>query len=157
MMKNFYIKVVPVVDKSVRKLCRCQYPLHPKGCPNWNKRLSCPPKAPMIYDTLDLSEDVYAIYNIFNYKSHVNKMRRKHPDWSDRQIKCVLYWQGTARKRLRGKIGVFKNLFTDYIIVMCPEAQGVNLTETMKNVGIILEWPPENLAYQIVLAGIERR
>jgi hypothetical protein len=41
-------------------------------------------------------------------------------------------------------------------VVNNPEAQGVNLTETMKNVGIILEWPPEKLAYQIVLSGIKK-
>ena len=38
-------------------------------------------------------------------------------------------------------------------VIKCPEAQGVNLTETMKNAGIELEWPPENVAYQIVLVG----
>lgn len=31
---------------------------------------------------------------------------------------------------------------------------GVNVTETMKNAGVILEWPPANIAYQIALAGV---
>jgi len=82
-------------------------------------------------------------------------MRKKHPNWSDKQVKCVLYWQGTARKYLKQKIMMFKDSFPDYIIIRCPEAQGVNLTETMKNAGIVLEWPPENMAYQIVLGGIK--
>lgn len=41
-----------------------------------------------------------------------------------------------------------------YHISTCPEGSGVNITETMKNVGINLEWPPKNYTYQIVLAGI---
>jgi len=38
-----------------------------------------------------------------------------------------------------------------------PEAMGVNVTETMKRVGIELEWPPVNVAYQIALAGIFKK
>lgn len=38
-------------------------------------------------------------------------------------------------------------------VVLTPEAHGVNLTETMRSAGIVLEWPPDRLAYQIVLAG----
>jgi hypothetical protein len=30
---------------------------------------------------------------------------------------------------------------------------GVNVTATMDNAGIMLEWPPKNVAYQIALAG----
>jgi predicted metal-binding protein len=41
-----------------------------------------------------------------------------------------------------------------YKVTTCPEAMGVNITETMKDAGIILEWPPENVTYQIALAGI---
>ncbi len=41
-----------------------------------------------------------------------------------------------------------------YIITVVPEAMGVNVTETMKRVGIELEWPPVNVAYQIAMGGI---
>ena len=43
------------------------------------------------------------------------------------------------------------------MVLYCPEAMGVNVTETMKNVGIILEWPPETVTYQIVIAGSRLR
>jgi hypothetical protein len=33
----------------------------------------------------------------------------------------------------------------------------VNITETMESVGIVLEWPPENLTYQVALAGMPLR
>ncbi|KUO63623.1 MAG: hypothetical protein APF84_17375 [Gracilibacter sp. BRH_c7a] len=41
-----------------------------------------------------------------------------------------------------------------YRVEACPEAMGVNITETMACAGVFLEWPPENVTYQIALAGI---
>ena len=37
-------------------------------------------------------------------------------------------------------------------IVKTPEGAGINITDTMKRVGIELEWPPTTKTYQIVLA-----
>ena len=144
-----WIEVKPVIDSKMRGLCVKPYPLHPKGCPNFNKKHGCPPQAPHFKNNYS---SVYAIYNIFDFKAHTDKMRLKHKDWSERQVRCVLYWQGTARKALRREIKSFLRQHRDYKIIGCPEAQGVNLTETMKNSGIILEWPPVNISYQIILA-----
>jgi predicted metal-binding protein len=151
-----FVEVKPIVDVKIRELCFRPYPGHRNGCPNFNKRSTCPPQAPLIFDVLDLNEKVYAIYNVFDLGSHVERMKNIHPSWSDRQLKCCLYWQQKARKELRTKIIEFLKEFPNYSVVGTPEAQGVNLTETMKNVGIILEWPPEKLTYQIVLAGIRK-
>jgi len=148
-----YIKVVPVIDPKVRGMCRLQYPGHKTGCPNFSKNDRCPPKAPLIEDYLDLNRPVFAIYNTFDLAEHVNKMKAKHPNWSERQLYCCLYWQGSARKALREEIKKFLLLHPETIIADTPEAMGVNITETMKNVGIILEWPPKSVAYQVVLAG----
>ena len=82
-------------------------------------------------------------------------MREKHPEWSKRQLECCLYWQGTARKSLREKIKLFKIEYPNLFIAKCPEGSGTNLTETMKQININLEWPPKNYTYQIVLAGIK--
>ena len=117
--------VKPVVQPEMRKLCRHPYPNHPKGCPNFNKKDGCPPSIPLIDKTMDLNREVYAVWNEYPFGEHVEKMRKKHPDWSGRQLACCLYWQGTARKAL------------------CNEL----VTH------IELEWPPEKTAYQIVLVG----
>jgi predicted metal-binding protein len=148
-----YIQVIPVIDAKVRGMCKLEYPGHKNGCPNWNRNDRCPPKAPMISDVLDLNRSVFAIYNVFNLVGHVEKMKVKHSEWSDRQLYCCLYWQGSARKALKEEIKSFMLLHPDMIIADTPEAMGVNLTETMKSVGIVLEWPPKNIAYQVVLAG----
>lgn len=152
-MDNYFIQVEPVVDLRMKSLCVKPYPLHRKGCPNFGKKQGCPPKCPIITDTLDLSKPVYAIYNRFDIASHVENMKQKHPDWSERQLYCVLYWQPKARKQLREKIKEFLKQHRGLKIVSCPEAQCVNLTDTVKAVGIELEWPPRKYAYQIVLAG----
>ncbi len=83
-------------------------------------------------------------------------MKQKHPNWSEHQLKCVLYWQNSARKNLKNHIADFLKENNKFTIETCPEAMGVNITETMNQIGIKLEWPPMNIAYQIALAGIRK-
>lgn len=148
--------VSPVVDPSVRSLCTRPYEGHPRGCPNWGKRSTCPPDAPLLPDLLDLSKPVYCICNVFDLGHHVAEMQHKHPEWSVRQLRCCLYWQGRARRELKSEIERFHRDHRELIIVMCPEACGVNVTETMKRVGIQLEWPPISKTYQVALVGTRR-
>ncbi|MCK5616294.1 hypothetical protein KAR91_81280 [Candidatus Pacearchaeota archaeon] len=154
-----YQKVEIVIDQSMRGLCKKAYPNHKKGCPNYNKRHDCPPKVPLISKVLDLTKPIYAIWNVYDFKAHTDKMTLLHTnqpgkkDWSIRQIECCLYWQGTARKHLRAEIGSFIKEKGEHLILTTPEACGVNITETMKNIGIILEWPPKTVTHQVALAG----
>jgi predicted metal-binding protein len=148
--------VIPVVDPAVRRLCYKAYPNHPKGCPNFDKKDGCPPGAPDIRDTLDFEKPIYAVWNKFPFGDHVRKMLACHPDWSHRQLECCLYWQGTARKQLREHINTALAELGPATVVKTPEAQGVNVTETMKKIGIELEWPPKEWAYQVALIGTPR-
>ena len=148
-----WIQVNPVVDVSVRGLCRREYYNHPKGCPNWGKKAHCPPHEPLVTKLIDITKPVWAIFNVFDLAAHISKMRNKHPNWSDHQLRCCLYWQPTARRSLRQIIHQFLACTPNLVIIPCPEAAGVNLTATMMSAGIKLEWPPTIKAYQIVLAG----
>lgn len=151
-------EIKPVIDYSVRDLCIKPYHNHKKGCPNWNKKKGCPPTAEKIEDVIDLTQTVFCIYNKFNLGKHTNKMEEKHPKWSEYQLRCCLYWQGKARKELKEKIELFRQYFdSKYIVLTCPEAHGVNVTATMKQLGINLEWPPVRYSYQIALAGCPKR
>lgn len=147
-----YAKVVPIIDYSVRGLCRKPYHNHPKGCPNWGKD-KCPPGIPKLEDYFDADKPLYIIWNKFDIGSHINKMKEKHPDWTDYQTRCVLYWQGTARKQLKNEIIEFKRDNPGLVVTTSPEAMGVNITETMKKIGIELEWPPMKYSYQIAMGG----
>lgn len=148
-----YIKVNPIIDVNMRSLCKSPYPNHPKGCPNYNKKDGCPPKALIFNELIDISKTVYAVYNKFDFGKHVQKMRNKHPAWSKRQVECCLYWQPRARSQLKEGIASFLMEHPGLFVVKCPEACGVNLTQTMMDVGIKLEWPPVHYTYQIVLCG----
>jgi len=147
------LEVNPIIDQSVRELCTRPYPLHPKGCPNFGQKDTCPPKAKMFFEVFDPSYPVYAIVNAFDYRGHKEQMRAKHPEWSERQLACVRFWQGKARKQLKLAINMFLSKHENYAATTCPEALGVNVTETLKNAGIIMEWPPKEIAYQVALAG----
>ncbi len=173
-----YVRVNPIVDYRVRKLCCRPYPGHDRGkrtgCPNYNLKEGCPPAAPFFDKVFDLNQPVFAIYHAFDLDKHVQKMKAAHPNWSDAQLKCCLLWQNSARKQLSKNIvnflmehpeyavsvagyrGIEKDLGALYakILPASPEAMGVDVTQTMASAGIDLEWPPVKVAYQIALAGI---
>lgn len=145
--------VNPVVNHTVRGLCVRQYSGHPKGCPNFGKKTRCPPQAPHVGEVFDLSQPVYAIWNVFDFGGHVARMKDKHPQWSDRQAACCLYWQGGARKALRRILLAFLREHPGMTAVQTPEAMGVDITATMGQIGEVLEWPPKTVTYQIALVG----
>lgn len=152
-------RVKVVLDPSVRNLCQKPYPGHPQGCPNYGKRYICPPQAPMLGDVLDLSREVWAVWVEFDLKAQRYKMWFKHPKWSKRQAECCLYWQDGVRKTLRREMQEIvghphMELFASGLaIVEVPEAMGVNVTETMRGIGVDLEWPVEKIDRHVGLIG----
>ncbi len=92
------------VNYNVRSLCVRPYPGHPKGCPNFGKRETCPPGAPLIEKIIDPGGRTFLIWNIFDLASHVARLKGRHPNWSIRQLECCLYWQSRARKQLEEAI-----------------------------------------------------
>lgn len=143
-------KIFPVIDYSVRVLCKKPYYNHPKGCPNYNNRSTCPPHALLWDDVCDTGLATWLFFTRFNLAEHRERMRAKHPNWSIKQLICCLYWQSAARKPLREFL---KKSMPGFFVTMCPEAMGINVTETMRQIGIELEWPPQNWTYQVALGG----
>ncbi len=146
-------KIVPVIDISVLKLCQQQYPNHPKGCPNYGKRLTCPPQAALWHKVCDLGVATWLFWTRFDLAEHRERMKVKHPDWSRRQLDCCLYWQSKAKKPLREYMKTTWAQIPGFFFAMCPEAMGINVTQTMQNIGIELEWPPEKWTYQVAMGG----
>jgi len=151
--------VKPVIDYRVRELCQRPYYGHPKGCPNYGRKKGCPPSA-AYYDVIyDLNQPVYAVINKFDLHSHVKTMKERHPEWTDRQLRNCLYWQPKARKTLKNFIGDFMSLrhpFDSYGVEECPEAMGVDLIKTMRQLRIQLIFPVRDTAYQIALIGTRK-
>jgi hypothetical protein len=129
------------------------YPLHPKGCPNFGKKAGCPPAAPQLPKAFDLSGPCFLIVNVFDFGAHVAKMRAAHPGWSERQVTCCLYWQGTARKALEAEIDLFRMAHPGLTVERCPEAMGLNVTATLRAAGLEVEWPPVTRALQVAFAA----
>jgi hypothetical protein len=152
-------QIIPVIDHSVRGLCCRPYPGHPRGCPNYGKKPGCPPGADLFDQAYNLDLPVHAIWNAFG--EHVIRMKKLHPEWSERQLYCCLYWQGKARWELAGLVvealvGQKRLVDQGYVPIHCPEAMGVNVSLTMERIGVKLEWPPRIIAYQVALAGVRR-
>lgn len=155
-----YVK--PVIDLDVRNLCYRPYYNHPKGCPNYGKRATCPPQAPILSDVFDLDKPILAVWVVFNLALHRAKMLEKHPKWTRRQTDCCLYWQGGVNKHLRREVQynltrspLFENA-TRLISTFTPEAMGVNVTKTMADADIEFEWPPENKIIKVAFVAVAR-
>lgn len=151
-----YLQVQPVIDEKMRDMCVLPYSGGSRGCPNYGRKPHCPPAAPLLADLLVLSEPVYAVYHIFDVAAQAEKMRAKHPEWTERQLRNSRFWQQTAQAGLRKEIEVFRREHPECTLVLYPEATGVNIQATMAQVGIELEWPPRKVAYKIALAGIAK-
>lgn len=148
-----YTPVIPVFDSKMRALCARPYPGHPKGCPNFGKKTGCPPEAPLLGQVFDLTRECYLVWNEFDLAAHVSRMRHAHPDWTDRQLTNCLYWQPGARKALNEMVDRFWGRFEGMGIERCPEALGLNVTETLKRAGVEMEWPPVTKALQVAFVG----
>lgn len=137
-------------------LCRSPYAGHPKGCPNFNTRGCCPPVVRRMDEIADLRHRAVAVVNDFDLAAHVAKMKAKHPKWTDRQARCCLYWQGTARNQLFRKCGEALQRWPRRMVVPTPEAHGVNVTATLRQIGIELEWPPVRIVRQVAFLVVPK-
>jgi len=145
-------KIVPVIDYSVRDLCIRPYHNHKKGCPRYGNKPTCPPCAALWDETCDIGLATWLFWTQFDLAEHRTRMEQKHPNWSMRQLVCCLYWQNGARKSLKEHIEKWD--FPGFFQTIRPEAMGINVTETMRQIGIELEWQPERKwTYQVAMGG----
>ncbi len=142
-----------VLDARARKWCKLPYPDHPRGCPNFDKNPECPPNASDVRQRFDLDKPHYFVIQQFDLADHVKRMRARHPDWSERQCRCVLYWQGTVRKRLKQKVAEFIRTHPEMTHTLIPEAMGINVIKTAKNLGIPIQTRPRDTIFKIALVG----
>lgn len=148
-----------VVNLAARRWCGLSYPGHPKGCPNYNDstKLHCPPFCDVINMIFDLSKPVYIVFSEFDLEKHVKHMKEKHPNWSDRQLRNVLYWQNRSRKQLRVRVIVAMNLLKTTASTFVPEANGVNVYATCFLSGLKLEKIKNlKMCHHIALLGFKK-
>jgi len=83
--------------------CLRPYDRHPNGCPNYNKKL-CPPNTFYFKERVDEYDYFYLIYIIFNFKKYKDLRRKKHEDWSEKQLGNRRHWQSSVKKLLKEEI-----------------------------------------------------
>lgn len=142
-----------VINLRAREWCKLPYPGHPHGCPNYGKRDTCPPKAPIVIDVFDLSKPHWFIVEEFDLKSHMDRMKWLHPNWTERQLACCLYWQNTVRSNLMSGIRFFMQDHPEVIYTLLPEAMGVQVILTARKAGIPIEIKPKKMIHKIALVG----
>lgn len=103
--------------------------------------------------SFDLMQAIYALVVRFNLAEHVGRMAQKHPNWTVRQKRNPLCWQNSARKMLREEIQRHHETLDGLWCTMCPEAMGVDVSGTLQDAEIALEWPPENAVCKVAFAG----
>ncbi len=143
------------IDYKCRGFCKLAYPGHKEGCPNFNKSEECPPKVDTVEKIFDLNKDIFFVVQLFDLKSHMDRMKIKHPNWSDAQLKNLLYWQGGVRKRLKEETEEFIQDINNgaMIYTLLPEAMGVMVIDTAQEHGIPIEKTPTDTIYKIALVG----
>lgn len=118
-----------ITSRKTGEWCQIPYPGHLKGCPNYGRK-GCPPDASFITDVMDLRRPVYIAFSEFNLSAHMGKMKYIHPNWTERQLRNVLYWQGTSRKQMRQRAKIAQFYGGGDVVLTCPEAHGVNVYAT---------------------------
>ena len=131
--------------------CQLPYPDHPKGCPNFGKKKGCPPQAEIFSE--NYQPPYYLISETFDIKSHINKMKTLHPQWSERQCRNLLYWQKSVNKKLKENSKQYLSSLNDdsMRLIEIPEATGINIFQTCANAGINLEKLPKHQVTKIMI------
>lgn len=140
-----------VCAKEIRELCARPYFKHSHGCPNLKTREDCPPKAPFFLDVYEPEVMIAAV--VWDFEKYLTLMKIRHPDWTERQLRNPLYWQGHLRSALRNHVELLKQSgeVDNMEVIFNPEAMGVNITATCKPVGLNIEWPPQKFMHRVAL------
>lgn len=145
------------MDNRCGNWCQLPYPNHPKGCPNHGQRNYCPPYAPLVSDFFDLYRQHWFLITEFDLIGHMEAFRIRYPSWSERRLKCVLYWQNQVRSIQRQQIAEFRLEHPDTVFTQLPEAMNVNVLRTLLGLKIDFETKPKRKVLKIALIGYQNQ
>ncbi len=138
--------------QSPRSFCIRPYKNHPKGCPNYGIKDTCPPHVKGMYDEIFDAREVYAVVTKFDLEKFFDERRKKLPMLAEGQIRNLLVWQ---QKAVRENNDALRRFYEnnpekqDFVSTRLLECLGVDVVGTMKEVGIDLKFPVEDYAYRI--------
>ncbi len=157
-MLNVQHSVLDVTDKlcfddRVDHWCQLPYPGHPEGCPNHGEKSHCPPSSPVAHDFFDLNKRHWFLITEFDFASYIQIMQIRHPEWSERRLRCVLYWQNQVRTIQRQQITTFRQYHPNTVFTQLPEAMHLNILLTLRHLKIDFETKPKKKVLKIALVG----
>ena len=138
---------------KVREWCLLPYPNHPKGCPMYGTRASCPPEAPLFNELVE--EPYYLVIQEFDLDAQEKYMRevKGHKNKSSKWCRNSRYWQKGFMNRIIAEANKFLWSFPEGRILERPEANGVNLFATCAHHKIMLERNPQKIVKKMVIVG----
>lgn len=142
---NWILKVRKLVHAPrVRDWCKLPYPNHPHGCPNYGQnkhRLidGCPPYSCYVTEKFDVDRPLYIVFSEFDLQAYVYRKKLQHPNRTDKQVRCVLYWQGISKAQLRRRFDYAVSILKTDAFAFAPESLGVNVYVTCLKSGLKLE------------------
>lgn len=150
-IKEKFITLTTLICADTAKWCKLPYGTHKGGCPNYSKKLGCPPNVESI---LNDGELVFLVGVCFDILGWAGYMKSKHAKWSDKQCRCLLYWQ----PRVRRVLGEYykdilkqRTLPTGTKLIRNPEGAGADITKMMEKLGKPLQWPPKDRTWAIMM------
>ncbi|MFB6215773.1 MAG: hypothetical protein ABEJ72_02225 [Candidatus Aenigmatarchaeota archaeon] len=143
-----------VINRDAKKWCNLPYPDHEDGCPNYGEKEVCPPNAPDIEEFIDMDREKWFVVGKFDIGKFEERMGERHPDWSSKKKRCNLYWQKSVKKKIRNVVEEFKaSKDGEFVSTELPEALGVQVFATARNMGIPIKKDPDKYIYKISLVG----
>jgi hypothetical protein len=142
--------VVPVAVKprGFKGWCQLPYPKHPKGCPNYGKRVDCPPNQPYFLDVY--KPGVKVAFLNFDFETYLEWRKSQHPNWTDRALRNPWHFQSHLDANLEKEIKKLKEA-GGCAPVYTAEAMGINMHLTCLRAGVGLEWPPKKTMYRVAI------
>lgn len=128
-----------VINEEAGEWCRLPYPGHKRGCPQYNKKPTCPPRIGHVGRHFDLSKPTYLVHSEFDLAADMERRRGDRENVTDRQLRCVLYWQEKSRKQLRERARLAVYALNLNQVTFCPEGMMVNVYATARLSGLRLE------------------
>jgi len=128
-----------VMSKNTGRWCRLAYPGHPHGCPNYGKKPECPPQAGIVRTYFDVAKPMFLVHSEFSVRAQAIRMKKRHPQWTDRQCRNLLYWQAASRRQLLDRAAQTARLLGTDAMTITPEAMGVNAFVTARLAGLVLD------------------
>jgi len=90
-------------DDGVRLLCKNAK----LTCPNFDRSWACPPVSPLMKDFLGEFHQFHLVWFVYDLDARCDKMRKLHPDWSDRKCRNPRHYNGTIRAGLESEVKKF--------------------------------------------------